>query len=1007
MGFVHCALPHPVYLVLPERCLLKASEDYPGLPFPQTVAEVEADFLESSESGLLTLVDEKQPERLIVSFCTPRYELVCGLTPQQDAFFALRLAPLSLRTHNQIVRGAVRLVPQTWGIFADLPDLNRQVYAGAEADQATQPGQTGLEAILACWKQARQPAPSEQVLNPGTSSAELAFLANVDTLIDLACQVELEQAAQQERIPVKAVEAATGPRATGNTYRFLLATPTGFRVGEYLQAGNGTGPGYDGVVVETTGSSLVLRFYQAAELKTLQRVEWLAPKVSTKQYTIQHAAVSALRNGESLNPHLLQLIVENRFEAYEAPSLTNGTGRPNSAQKTLIERALLVPDLLLALGPPGTGKTDTIREIVARQAALGKRVLVTSKNNKAVDNVLDGLKNVQALRIGREEVVAPEVRALLIDNLAEAMQQKIMSGIQPVQENLDGIQDRWPLVQHAIDLLAQLAVDWRLAQAGLEHELTNLENWQQATYTRVERLLERQKKHSQLMSARLDEAASRADGLRQRLEGIQRFSQMPLIGPIMIVLADQMAQNWQAASQQHREALLEVRKSRENLRRSWEAYRHFVTASEQALQFKQAVARAEAGLAEVRTGLSQAIGDLTRLSGSLPRLNETSPRSGETLSGAPVMPMAFASPSEIEALLAKWRQWSELNQQRKGLLQEWRELLQTRHQALYPALIRRAEVVGATCIGIATDLRFEDLEFDLVIADEAGQIQVMDLLVPLVRARRAVLVGDHLQLPPVVEPEITQKIRENEPENQELGEWLEKSLFERLIERETTPASNRVMLNTQYRMPRQIADFISGQFYGGNYHTGSDGEQPEAFFTGSPLVFVDTMKEVRHFEQRAEDSQGYFNPTEARLISDLLLAYQSKGVEAGVIVPYKKQAEVIRRELRHRQSGLSEDDLVSRVATVDSFQGKELDVIIFGFTRSNAEGRIGFLTELRRLNVSLTRARQQLVLVGDSQTLANTPDQDFAHLAQALLKIVKQTPKGYLYANELSRQLQP
>jgi superfamily I DNA and/or RNA helicase len=1000
MGFVHCALPHPLYLVLPERCLLKAAEDYPGLPFPQTVAEVEADFLESSESGVLTLVDEKQPDRLIVSFCTPRYELVCGLTPQQDAFFALRLAPLSLRTHNQITRGAVRVVPQIWGLFADLPDLNRQVYAGADADQANQPGQTSIEAILACWKQARQPAPSEQVLSPGTSSAELAFLANVDTLIDLACQVELEQAARQERISVKAVEPAAIVRASGVAYRFWLATQAGFRVGEYLQAGAGeTGIGVDGVVVETTGSSLVLRFYQAVELKTLQRVEWLAPKISTKQYTIQHAAVNALRNGESLNPRLLQLIVENHFEAYEAPSLANGTGKPNPAQKTLIERALLVPDLLLALGPPGTGKTETIREIVARQAALGKKVLVTSKNNKAVDNVLDGLKNVQALRIGREEVVAPEVRPLLIDNLANAMQQKIMEGIQPVQENLDGIQDRWPLIQHAIDLLAQLAVDWRLAQTGLEQELTNLQNWQQAAYTRVERLLERQKKHFQLVSARLNEAAGQAEGLRQRLEGIQKFSQSPLIGPFFTLLADKIAQDWQATSRQYRDALLDVRKSRENLRRSWEAYRQFVTGSAQALQFKQAVVRAEATLAEVRTGLSQALGDLTRLSGSLPRL-------GEVSLGMPAMPLTFASPAEIETLLAAWRRWSELNLHRKGLLQEWRDLLQTHHQALYPALIRRADVVGATCIGIATDLRFEDLEFDLVIADEAGQIQVMDLLVPLVRARRAVLVGDHLQLPPVVEPEITLKIRENEPENQELGEWLEKSLFERLIERSTTPANNRVMLDTQYRLPRQIADFISAQFYGGNYHTGSENEQMEALFTGSPLVFVDTMKEVRHFEQRAEDGQGYFNPTEARLISDLLLAYQAKDVEVGVIVPYKKQAEIIRRELRRRQAGLSEDDLVSRVATVDSFQGKELDVIIFGFTRSNAEGRIGFLTELRRLNVSLTRARHQLVLVGDSLTLTSTPDQDFARLTQALLKIVKQTPKGYVYANELPRYFQ-
>ena len=92
---------------------------------------------------------------------------------------------------------------------------------------------------------------------------------------------------------------------------------------------------------------------------------------------------------------------------------------------------------------------------------------------------------------------------------------------------------------------------------------------------------------------------------------------------------------------------------------------------------------------------------------------------------------------------------------------------------------------------------------------------------------------------------------------------------------------------------------------------------------------------------------------------------------------------------------------------MNSFQGKEQDVIIFGFTRSNAEGRIGFLTELRRLNVSLTRARRQLVLVGDSITLIGHPDQDFARLVKALLESVKKTPKGYLYASELPRHLQP
>ncbi len=979
MGFARCALPHTVSLVLPERCLTKAAEDYPGIPLPQTTAQVIADFSAYFESGVLALVDEKQADNPRISFCTPRYELVCVLTPQKDAWSALRLTPLSLRAHHQLASGALRVAPRDWTFHKDLADLNRQ----------TNPP-TGIEAILTAWKQARQPAQpthTNPLLDSGISPAQLAFLANVDTLIDLACQVELEQAARQERIPVKGVEATANARV----YRFLLATPARSRVGEYLQAGAGAaGIGQDGVVTETSGSSLALRFHQPAELKKLQRVEWLLPKISTKQYAIQHAAVRALRNGEALNQKLLPLIVENRFETYSAPGITGETGRPNPAQKTMIERALLVPDLLLALGPPGTGKTDTIREIVARQAALGKKVLVTSKNNKAVDNVLAGLKNVRALRIGREEAVAPELRPLLIDHKAEAVQQKILDDIRPVQESLTNVQRLWPQIQQVIGRAARLAADWRAAESGLERALADFAQWQQASYARIEPVLERQTKHSRRLNLRLAQTARRAEGLRVRLEGLQSLSRRPLVGALFIVLADSLARDWQKVAGQYRDALQELRKSRLDTRQVWEAYRHFVTASEQALARKRAVAQAEAALTQARAATNQALDDLTDMTTAFP--------------ATPVM-AASSTPAALEASLMEWHKWYELMMRRRGLLMEWRDLLQTNDQALYPALIRSADVVGATCIGIAADLRFEDLEFDMMIADEAGQVQVMDLLVPLVRARRAILVGDHRQLPPVVEPEITQKIRENEPENQELGEWLEKSLFERLIERPTTPAANTVMLDTQYRMPRQIADFISGQFYGGNYHTGDQSAHADAFFSGSPMVFIDTIKEERRFEQRSEDGQGYFNTLEARLIADLLLAYQSRRIEAGVIVPYKKQAEVIRRELRRRQSGLSEDALTARVATVDSFQGREQDVILFGFTRSNSEGRIGFLTELRRLNVSLTRARRQLVLVGDSATLARTPDLDFAKLMNALLESVRKTPKGYFYASELPRHI--
>ena len=752
MAFVRCDLPHPLFLVLTERCLQKAAEDYAGIPLPQSLADVEHDLLNYSEEGVLTLVSEKQAENLRISFCTARYELVCGLTQQQDAFFVQRMAPLSLRTHNQITHGAVLTLPQTWGIFSDLSDFNQQLYGGPKPE--SRPTRTGIELILEAWKQTRPPGsnlPNRTQVNSAISPDELSFLANVDTLIDVSCQLELEKAARQERVPVKGVTQPNEERFSSNVYRFQLASAGGFRVGAYLRTGVGDGsePGADGFVLDASGTSLVLRFRQPLELRQLQRVEWLAPQVSTRQYSIQHAAVNALRNGESLNPALLPLIVENRFEDYALPEVLDQAERHNLAQQTLIERAMLVPDLLLALGPPGTGKTDTIRAIAARQAALGKKVLVTSKNNKAVDNVLAGLGHLQTLRIGREEVVTPEVRPMLIDQRAASMQQQILSNIEPVQASLEGMEQRWNEIQQGFEQLARLTGAWRGAQTTLERQLADVASWQRDTFHRVQPVLNRQLNRYFSECVRLNQTVRLTEKLRRRLNRLHALSRIPLLGQFVILWAGKLAEDWQQAAKNLQTAQEQVAKLRDSIQSIWQAYRLHAVGSEEVLLLKRAVLQAEDALQAVLAELTEAQTRLTRLA--------------DSLHGAPLL--QIDTPQAVDDTLREWRAWTELSRRRKGLLSDWRELLQARPQVLYPALIRGADVIGATCIGIATDARFEDLAFDLVIADEAGQVQVMDLLVPLVRARRAVLVGDHLQLPPVVEPEITARIRENEPEN--------------------------------------------------------------------------------------------------------------------------------------------------------------------------------------------------------------------------------------------------
>ncbi|TKF94750.1 AAA domain-containing protein, partial [Vibrio sp. F13] len=139
-----------------------------------------------------------------------------------------------------------------------------------------------------------------------------------------------------------------------------------------------------------------------------------------------------------------------------------------------------------------------------------------------------------------------------------------------------------------------------------------------------------------------------------------------------------------------------------------------------------------------------------------------------------------------------------------------------RQQALYKILIENVNVVGATCIGINTKALFRELDFDVVIVDESGQIQLHNLIVPLSRANKAILVGDHKQLPPVVSDEVLEEV-----EAKDFGDYKDLyrlSWFEHLWN--AAPDDRKIMLDTQFRCPSIISDFVSEAFYEGNYFAG-------------------------------------------------------------------------------------------------------------------------------------------------------------------------------------------
>ncbi len=313
------------------------------------------------------------------------------------------------------------------------------------------------------------------------------------------------------------------------------------------------------------------------------------------------------------------------------------------------------------------------------------------------------------------------------------------------------------------------------------------------------------------------------------------------------------------------------------------------------------------------------------------------------------------------------------------------------NRMLEAQLYQSMDVVMGTCIGIGMNkvLRSGVVHFDTVIIDEAAKANLSETLVPMRLGDRFVLVGDHNQLPPYVDrEEITDfvetqaELQENVPEEKrvsvpteaEMYEALSNSVFAYFYNHPNFPDENKITLNYQYRMHPEIGGYISDLFYNSELKSGRGTEKNVLSIPGCPsaVTFFDTSNREKRTEVSSPD-RSYFNPVEANLICEEIVPKlipslsQNTDLRVGIITPYKAQFYYLKKCLK--ESGLD-----GCVYTIDSIQGSEFDIVVFSFVRSfhmNSNKKVGFLDDMRRLNVSLSRAKRKLILVGDSRTLLN------------------------------------
>ena len=281
---------------------------------------------------------------------------------------------------------------------------------------------------------------------------------------------------------------------------------------------------------------------------------------------------------------------------------------------------------------------------------------------------------------------------------------------------------------------------------------------------------------------------------------------------------------------------------------------------------------------------------------------------------------------------------------------------------IHEEILQQAEVVACTLIGSANRV-LEHRHFGTLFIDEATQALEAACWAAILKADRVVLAGDHQQLPPTIKC----------PQAARGG--LDRTLMQRIVE---TKPETVTMLNTQYRMNEAIMNFSSRWFYDGRLKAAPEVAHRTLAPWDAPLVWVDTSD--CRFVERTNASQSRLNRAEALLLVNILKDYVRQifidsslfeKTTIGIISPYKAQISVL-KQLVNKSHTLAPIRHNISINTVDGFQGQERDIILISMVRDNEQGSIGFLKDLRRMNVAITRAKRKLIVVGNCETLAHT-----------------------------------
>ena len=602
----------------------------------------------------------------------------------------------------------------------------------------------------------------------------------------------------------------------------------------------------------------------------------------------QKAALDAVRFDRSLRSDL------RRFLTYpqdvELPKHINDIKFTQSDldndKKEAVRAALGTNDFLLVEGPPGTGKTKFISEVILQKLKLNpeSRILLSSQTHVALDHALERLRdnqpNLDIVRIGRlgDARISQEVKNLLLENQMSVWQEQVL---ERGKKYLDNWATERGISRDEIELATKLK--------ELSDLLRSIESTENKLRTQ-QALLDKKNAWRSVSDDPSPEAQAEAadEDVSTEFGFIDREMLEEDIGIIK--------SNLQTMRK-------DKRTKQNNLRK--------------------------------RGGLEADLADFS--------YEDLDDWIADSLGNNP-------EAKRLQQLLDVHASWSV----RFG-----------RDKEFHTAFLTRSQVVAGTCVGVASIKGLQSIEFDLCIIDEASKANSNELLVPLSRSKAWVLVGDPRQLPPfkdevLEDPAILQKYNIMSPD-------IEETLFDRMLR--GVPADCHKTLITQYRMVPPIGNLISHCFYEGRLQSEhKELDETLKVILPRPVTWGTTVKSDKRHENAV--GMSYQNLHEAQWIRKFLTSLNKLAAQVAntqysiaVLTGYAAQKSLIKQILAPDIDLWSNLDVECN--TVDAFQGREADIAIYSVTRSNDQGKIGFLRSPERLNVALSRGRYGLIIVGD------------------------------------------